>query len=99
MEKFKKDKLVFKVRGIPEQEYKGIENEILEKNRSSLRMISLCLVAMFAGLLVATFFSETMVSNRIAYVLTGASSLVIWMASPLLIIDRPWRVLWFRGVI
>lgn len=85
MEKFlEKTNWNLKCGGITEQEYKGLENEILEKNCISLRMISLCLVAMFAGLLVGTFISDTMAPNRTAYVLTGASFLVIWVVCGLI---------------
>ncbi|MDD6492559.1 MAG: GGDEF domain-containing protein [Firmicutes bacterium] len=70
--------------GITKREYMEIENEIYEKNRKSLRMVSLCLVLMFTGLMAATFISETMAPNRPAYSLTGLCFLVIWLVCGLL---------------
>lgn len=63
--------------GITEQEYKEIEEEILESDRSSLSVASLCLVLMFTGLFLGSLFSEMMASNRVAYGVTGLGFLVV----------------------
>lgn len=145
-----RDKFVFNLvyGGITEQEYGEIQEEILEKDRSSLSMASFCLVLMFSGLFLGTFFSEMMATNRSAYCIIGCCFLVIhllcrvmkkrgkrfviplWyvamtmmvgyaivlntvirndisattfclimIVAPLLIIDRPWRVFCYFGLI
>ena len=70
--------------GINEEEYREIEDEILEKNRSSLEMISFILFMMFAGLFTGSLFSEIMASNRIAYATLGLCFLGILFLSRLM---------------
>lgn len=145
-----RDKLVcnFVYGGLKKEEYQEIEQEILEKERSSLRMASTCLVLMFTGLFAGSLFSELMESNRAAYATLGIFFLGIallcdkmkkgkkhlimplWYASltmifayaivlntyirndisattfclimvvaPLLILDRPWRVFCYFGIV
>ena len=63
--------------GITKQEYREIRDEILEKDRSSLSMTSLCLLMMFCGLFVGSLSSEMMAPNRIAYGAIGGCFVVI----------------------
>lgn len=128
--------------GIKKEEFEEIEEEIMEKNRSSLSMTSICLLLMFSGLFLGSLFSEMMVINRLAYGVVGACfAIIFWLCrlmkkkvnklilslwyismtlmsgyaiilntvirndisattfcvimivAPLLIMDRPWRVL------
>lgn len=53
--------------GLRKEEYEEIKQEILETERSSLHMASVCLCLMFAGLFVGSLFSELMETNRTAY--------------------------------
>lgn len=128
--------------GIKKEEFEEIEEEILEKDRSSLSMTSICLLLMFSGLFTGSLFSEMMATNRMAYGIVGVcfalifcichlmkkkvsklilplwylamtlmsgyaiilntvirndisatTFCVIMIVAPLLIMDRPWRVL------
>ena len=63
--------------GLKKEEYEEIKQEILETERSSLHMASICLCLMFGGLFVGSLFSELMETNRIAYATLEIIFLVI----------------------
>lgn len=128
--------------GIKKEEYQEIEGEILERDRNSLAMISICLMLMFECLFIGSLVSEMMAPNRWLYggiflvflVIHAICSLMkkrvskiiiplwylamtmmftyaiilntvlrndisattfclIMMAAPLLVMDKPWRML------
>lgn len=70
--------------GITKQEYREIREELLEKDRASLSVASLCLMLMFTGLFAGSLLSETMASNRIAYGVCGICFLMIHQSCRLL---------------
>lgn len=53
--------------GIKKEEYKEIEGEILERDRNSLAIISICLMLMFECLFIGSLVSEMMAPNRWLY--------------------------------
>ena len=53
--------------GITKEEYEELQDEILEKDRSSLQMTAICLVFMFTGLFLGSLVNNLMASNRTAY--------------------------------
>lgn len=63
--------------GVARQEYLEIEEEVREKNRSSLGTTSICLILMFAGLFLGSLFSDLMTSNRKVYAAAGIGFLII----------------------
>ena len=64
--------------GLKKEEYQEIEQEILEKDRSSLSLAAICLLLMFAGLFIGSLFSEMMAPNRTIYFLVGICFAGIW---------------------
>ena len=128
--------------GIKKEEYKEIEGEILERDRNTLAMISICLMLMFECLFVGSLVSEMMAPNRWLYGwiflifmaihavcslmkrkikkiiiplwyvamtmmftyaiilntvlrndISATTFCLIMMAAPLLVMDKPWRML------
>lgn len=65
--------------GLTKQEYEEIASEILEKDRGSLSMASICLILMFSALFLGSLFSEMMAPNRLAYGTVGVAFLVIFL--------------------
>lgn len=128
--------------GIKKEEYRELEEEILERDRNSLAMISICLMLMFQCLFIGSLFSEMMAPNRVLYGgiflvfmaihavcslmkgkakkivlplwyvamtmmfvyaiilntvlrtdISATTFCLIMMAAPLLVLDKPWRML------
>lgn len=64
--------------GLKEEQYREIEQEIYEKERRMLSMVSICLMLMFGGLFIGSLCSAMMAPNSPAYGLTGLGFLVIF---------------------
>lgn len=134
--------------GLKEEEYREIEPEILETDKRSLEMALACLLLMFSGLFLGSYFSEMMAPNRFAYALLWVGILLVYLlcrvfkksrkkfivpvwyfamtlmvgyaiilntvirndisattfciiliVAPLLVLDKPWRVLLYFAVV
>ena len=83
--------------GITKQEYETIEDDVLEKNRSSLSVASICLVIMFSVLFVGSLVSEMMASNRTVYGLIWICFVMICLSCQLIKRRAKWLVipLWY----
>ncbi|MGN0167309.1 MAG: hypothetical protein ACI4AB_04655 [Acetatifactor sp.] len=70
--------------GISKQEYQELEEEIREKNRSSLNTASVCLTLMFTALFLGSLFAEMMAPNRMVYGVVWLCFLVIFVLCQLM---------------
>ena len=86
--------------GLSRQEYLEIKDEVLEKDRKSLSMASVCLVVMFIGLFLGSLYSELMAVNRLAYGLVGIAFLVIRLVCQLMKKRVRWLIvpLWYTAL-
>ena len=83
--------------GITKQEYEQIEDEVMEKNRSSLSIASVSLVIMFSLLFTGSLVSEMMAPNRLMYGLIWACFAVICVICQLIKRKAKWLIvpLWY----
>ena len=65
--------------GITKEEYEELQDEILEKDRSSLQMTAICLVFMFTGLFLGSLVNNLMASNRIAYAMLWLCFVILYL--------------------
>ena len=96
----KKMVMNLKYGGITKEEYEELQDEILEKDRSSLQMTAICLVFMFTGLFLGSLVNNLMASNRIAYAMLWLCFVILYLITKNLKKKSKWLVLplWYGAM-